>query len=211
MNVWIKKSTKNLLRLSEEKEDFNLALKEWTYTGNLIDHEAPTEQCELCEHDELRYHFEIKNALENVLWVGSKCIDKFDIAVFDRDGKEITTSKERYLIKLAQKKHQKTAIEKLTKTKPIGKMGEYSKLELDEFCNSEYLINERPNARILNYLFIRFEQEGIFYEKRLFSIKIRSEYDKEKLLSLKQEQFERIKPALKSTQVKYYIENRKQP
>ncbi len=41
-------------------------------TEHTIDHEEPVETCQLCEHEQLRYHFEIKNAITNkALLVGS--------------------------------------------------------------------------------------------------------------------------------------------
>jgi hypothetical protein len=52
------------------------AFEEWSFTENTIDHEEPIETCELCDQEELRYHFEIKNTLtKNILWVGS-CLKK---------------------------------------------------------------------------------------------------------------------------------------
>jgi len=35
------------------------AFKEWSFTDNTIDHEEAVETCQLCEHEEIRYHFEI--------------------------------------------------------------------------------------------------------------------------------------------------------
>lgn len=199
----------NLLRLSEEKEDFSAAIKEWEHTGGIIDHHTPKEICELCEHEDLRYQFEIKNKLENVLWVGSKCIEKFDIKVYDKNGIEIQTKKETYLLKQAKRKHIQDIFSLLIKTKPSGKIGDYHKIELDEYCKCQCLVNDTSNARVLNYVFLRLDEENIFYEKRFFSIKIRSAEDKLKLLSLNEVQFERIKPALSSAQIKYYSENKK--
>lgn len=203
---------KNLFRLSEEKEHFVKAQKEWFFTGEIIDHEQPVETCELCEHEALRYHYLIANDLGNNLWVGSKCIDKFDITVRDEVGNEITENKEAYLIKQARKKHIKGVFEKLLLIKPIGKMKgkngeEFYKIKLDEWCKEQYL-SGRQNARILNYLFVRFDEEGIFYEKSFFSIDLRSQENKDKLLKLSQTQFERIKPALSSSQRKYYEGNK---
>lgn len=47
------------------------AFEEWSFTEMTVDHEQPTANCELCNQEELRYHFEIKNALtHNRLWLG---------------------------------------------------------------------------------------------------------------------------------------------
>ena len=48
------------------------AFREWYFTEHTIDHETAEEGCELCNHEELRYHFEIKNRHTNhTLMVGS--------------------------------------------------------------------------------------------------------------------------------------------
>lgn len=60
------------------------AFEEWSFTENLQDHEQPVERCELCDQEELRYHFEIRNAFTHKsLWVGSHCILKFNVSVFE--------------------------------------------------------------------------------------------------------------------------------
>ena len=57
---------------------------EWYFTEHTIDHEIAEEDCELCNHQELRYHFEIKNQhTSHTLMVGSSCILKFQLQVFD--------------------------------------------------------------------------------------------------------------------------------
>ena len=58
--------------------------KEWRFTGEKKDHEEPCETCQLCGHEDLRYHFEIRNDFtDHTLLVGSHCILQFDIAVFE--------------------------------------------------------------------------------------------------------------------------------
>lgn len=208
MNIWVKNSSKNLLPLSEEKKDFKLALKEWVFTGEIVDHETPSEICELCEKDELRYHFEIKNKLDQSLWVGSKCIEKFDITIFDENGNEVTENKEVYLQKQARKKHIKSVFINLEKTDGKGKTNGRNNKELDIYCIDRYNAEGRLDPKMLNYLFKRLDEEGIFYDMRFFAISLRSGESKTKLLSLNKEQFERIMKALSLTQRKYYEQNK---
>lgn len=60
------------------------AFREWHFTDYTIDHEAPIEDCQLCNQEQLRYHFEIKNTHTNhTLMVGSQCILKFQLQVFE--------------------------------------------------------------------------------------------------------------------------------
>ena len=204
MNIWVKNSLKNLLPLSEEKEDFKVALKEWFFTGEIVDHETPIEVCELCEKDELRYHFEIKNNLANSLWVGSKCIEKFDITIYDESGNEVTENKDLYLQKQARKKHIKTVFENLEKTNGKGKTNGRCNKELDIYCIDRYNLEGKLDPKMLNYLFKRLDEEEIFYDKRFFVISLKSDENKIKLLELNNEQFQRIKKALSLSQRKFY-------
>jgi len=60
------------------------AFEEWSVTDQVIDHETPHETCELCGQEALRYQFEIQNSLNgNRLWIGSQCIHKFGLSVFE--------------------------------------------------------------------------------------------------------------------------------
>ncbi len=61
MISWADTSEKNLFPFSKEKVDFERALREWEHSGVVIDHFYPIESCQLCEHANLRYHFEIIN------------------------------------------------------------------------------------------------------------------------------------------------------
>ena len=90
MSSWSEISQKNLFPFSKEQTDFEAALKEWAHTGVLVDHLFPIETCQLCEHSNLRYHFEIvNNETQAALQVGSSCIEKFGIAVYDEEGNEL--------------------------------------------------------------------------------------------------------------------------
>lgn len=213
MDFWLKNSMRNIFLLSEEKKDFKAAIKEWAFTGEIVDHEAPIETCKLCEHEAVRYHYEIENKLQNSLWVGSSCIEKFDITIYDSDGNEVTKNKEAYLIEQAKKKHVNGVFDKLIHTKPIGKISrngvEFRKIELDEGCKNDFVKDGKVNARILNYLFMRCDEENIFYEKRFFSLSLHSQENKDKLISLNLVQFERIKAALSTSQMKFYYKNKR--
>lgn len=60
------------------------AFLEWIFTEQTVDHEHATETCQMCEQEDLRYHFEILNVhTHHRLWVGSQCILRFNVSVFD--------------------------------------------------------------------------------------------------------------------------------
>lgn len=82
--AWCSKAAANLLPLSLAT-DLATALREWAYSGISTDYGQPEVTCQLCDQEDLRYHFEIINGkTANRLWVGSKCIQRFGIAGFDR-------------------------------------------------------------------------------------------------------------------------------
>lgn len=82
--AWTAKAVANLLPLSRAPELAD-ALREWAYTGKSADYGQPEETCQLCDHEDLRYHFEIANGVTgHRLQVGSKCIQRFGIAGYDQ-------------------------------------------------------------------------------------------------------------------------------
>ena len=209
MSIWLENSAKNLLPLSAEKENFAIAIKEWFYTDNLIEYEEADQICELCEKDGLRYHFEIKNEIGNTLWVGSSCIEKFGITIYDENGNEITENKEAYLISQAKKKHVKDVLAKLNACTPRGAILGHSIRKLDEYCIRNYELDGKFDAKMLNYLFQRLEYEKIRFRANCFKIDLRSDESKQMLLNLKMVRYNRIKGSLSASQRKYYKENSK--
>ncbi len=74
---WLEHAKSNLLPLSEDKNNFFKAKKEWIYVG-LFDNEEADFDCQLCGHKEIRYEYTIINKMnQNKMIVGSSCITKF--------------------------------------------------------------------------------------------------------------------------------------
>ncbi|HGZ2481966.1 TPA: hypothetical protein ACOITS_002459 [Enterococcus faecalis] len=74
---WLERAKINLLRLSENKDNFFKAKKEWVYVG-IFDNEDADFDCELCGHSEIRYEYTIRNTINgNEMIIGSSCITKF--------------------------------------------------------------------------------------------------------------------------------------
>lgn len=90
------------------------AFAEWVFTESTVDHESPTETCELCGQQDLRYHFEIANQYtEATLWVGSHCILQFDVAVVERGRRLSPDEAKRHLAKLTQKMQLESCVRAL--------------------------------------------------------------------------------------------------
>lgn len=205
MNAREHLSISNLLALSQEKADFAVAVREWEFTGDIHEYPECDAKCELCEHKGLRYHFQIGNAIGSRMNVGSECIKKFDIQVNDAHGKAITGDVVRYLHGLVRDKRRKEAMQQLLSTRSTKDMHGYSRKELDEDCYVSLIIEGiKPDAKMVNYLFLRFEEEKIPFEPKDFSVSSKTYEDKTKLLALKPHQFKRIIPALSKKQIQYY-------
>jgi hypothetical protein len=90
------------------------AFKEWAFTENTEDHEDAIEVCQLCEHEDLRYHFEIKNEFTNkTLWVGSQCILKFNLSVFENAQRLTPQEAKKKLERLTQQMRQESCFNAL--------------------------------------------------------------------------------------------------
>ena len=110
---WAKRSAHNILPLSRNKTDLKSALREWVYNGEMYDLEEPVEECELCNHPDIRYQFKIVNTHNaNEMLVGSECINRFEITATDEYGIPLSKDEsarkvnrdKRYLIEEAGKK-----------------------------------------------------------------------------------------------------------
>jgi hypothetical protein len=87
---WASCAAANLLPLSRDQSDLAEALREWRYTGDFNDLEEPAADCELCNHPDIRYQFEIQNPYtRNTLSIGSECINRFGIAATDEEGRAL--------------------------------------------------------------------------------------------------------------------------
>ncbi|WP_339142391.1 hypothetical protein [Pseudoalteromonas galatheae] len=92
------------------------AFKEWYFTDNIEDHVIANEECELCNQEQLRYHFEIKNRHTNHhLWVGSSCILRFKVQVFENGTLLNVEDASKKLDKLKKKMRQDSCVNSLKK------------------------------------------------------------------------------------------------
>lgn len=93
MGNWAEKAATNMLHLSRA-QTLALAMREWSTTGGYEDSHSIEEICELCEHEGLRYQYEIENAQTgHALWVGSTCITKF-VPLYE-NGREVIGEEEK--------------------------------------------------------------------------------------------------------------------
>jgi hypothetical protein len=213
MSRWLEKSKGALLPCSKEQNDFYIALREWEWTGDCEDYENDSEVCELCGCEGLRYHFPIQNChTAAVLNIGSSCIKKFDIKVVDKNGVEITKNKEAFLKGFMRTQHVQSVMDALSNREGLSdllyqEIKGRPKWDLDDYCFEMYK-KFGLDVKMLNYLFMRFAEEKIHFKPHLFSVTVRSQYEKNKLLGLSQIQFERISKALSASQRQFYLKSK---
>jgi hypothetical protein len=202
MNHWLANSIKNLVPLSKATE-FEVALAEWFFTGEVDDYEDKDEDllCELCNHADLLHHFQIKNSYtESTLLVGSSCILKFQqIVVRDRFGKPITdpSMRKKALDATLREKIVETSLVPLRKlwTKNMSRRNEI------EFLAREIRIDQGLLPKQLSDLLTYLEQYGIESSAKLYKVNLRGHVAVQQVAVMSQHEFQRVLPALSSAQV----------
>ena len=200
---WASRAANNLLPLSRERDSLVKALHEWRYTGNFNDLEAPIEECELCDHPEIRYQFEIKNQLTgSSLLVGSECIHRFNIAATDEEGhtldREATHQKverdRRHLIEEARKRRVIRALVALAHLDTDFKI-----LSFVDYFQTRGAFT--PKQLVL--LLWRLSKLGVDHNPRDFKLTIKRKREKAQLELLEEWQLEKLQPCLSESQKVY--------
>ncbi len=148
------------------------AFDEWRFTGDTKDHQMPCEVCELCGQEALRYHFEIENEYTNrKLDIGSHCILRFELPVYDEGVKLSAKDTKRYLDKLTQQMRLECCIEALQELAQRE-----SNIILDSALNY-YRKNKTLTPKFAFVVFWRLNRYKIDHHPSFFSITLkRSRY-----------------------------------
>lgn len=176
------------------------AFKEWYFTEETEDHEQAIEECQLCDQEQLRYHFEIKNKYTNQhLWIGSQCILRFKVAVYDDE-------------RLLDEKGAKKKLDSLVKQMRFDScMKALQRLVLEE--NNDILSNALAYYQKNKYLtpkfayviFWRLNANKIDHSPSFFKISLKRDKYKRDLREMDSRRVHVIWPALTSTQQKKAI------
>jgi len=191
----------NILPLSISG-DLSEAFKEWFFTENTEDHEDIIENCQLCNQEQLRYHFEIKNEhTEEILQVGSSCILKFDVAVYD-EKRTILNKKDSKtkLDKLLQKMRLESSI------KSLGKLAEIENNNILKNALEYYSKNKYLTPKFASVVFWKLKENNIDYTPSFFKVRLKRSQHKEDLKNLKTFQVHNFWNALSTSQKKLAIE-----
>jgi hypothetical protein len=177
------------------------AFEEWSFTENTIDHGEPTETCELCEHEELRYHFEIANALtDHTLWVGSQCIQKFDLSVFEAGQRLSPVEAKKKLDRLVQRMRLESCIQALEKL---------ADSEANEILSNALTYYRKNKNLTPKYAFVvlwRLQKNQIDHSPTFFKVSLKKIRHQEDLRQMPTDRVHFIWPALTTTQRKMATE-----
>jgi hypothetical protein len=171
------------------------AFQEWHFTGETEDHEEPIETCELCGHEDLRYHFEIQNEHNgNTLWVGSQCILQFDVAVFEGGSRLTLEEAKKKLEKLTQKMRLDSCIKALEKL---------SKAEVNPILRNAlayYQKNKYLTPKFAFVVFWRMKEHKIDHSPSFFKINLKRQKCIDDLKHMKTEHVHYFWNALSTSQ-----------
>ena len=205
---WAQHAARNILPLSREKSDLAAALSEWRYEGGFHDLEAPDADCELCDHPDIRYQFEIRNRFTDArLQIGSECINRFGISATGDDGEELDAAgtrkkvsrDRRTLVDEARKKRVITALVALAQADP-----EFKILAFIDYLQDRGAFTPKQLALLL----WRFEKLRVRFDVRDFKLTIRRDREKVQLLEMADWQIERLLPAMSPSQRQFLAEAR---
>lgn len=194
MNIYTERVASNILPLSQAGT-LPEAFKEWYFTEHTEDHEQAIEECQLCNQEQLRYHFEIKNRYTHKhLWIGSRCILKFKVAVYDDerllDGKGAKKKLET-LIKQMRFKSCMKALRQLVKEDGNDILSN----ALDYYQKNKYL-----TPKYAYVIFWRLNANKIDHSPSFFKISLKRDKYKRDLREMETRRVHVIWPALTSAQ-----------
>ncbi len=199
MTSYPQRVAENVLPLSVSGE-LSEALKEWYFTERTEDHEVATESCELCDQEQLRYHFEIENKnTRKRLWVGSSCILRFNVAVYDNG---LLLDK-----KSAEKKLNKH-IAKMRLDACINSLKVLANKEQNPILDSAlsyYQKNKCLTPKFAFVVFWRLDSQQIDYHPSFFKISLKRDSHKRDLAHMPKDRVHLIWKALSPSQRKIAI------
>jgi hypothetical protein len=194
---WAQTVTKNLLPLSVA-DTLQGAMREWSATGDCEIREEADGTCELCEHEDIRYEFEINNDLNGnqMTAVGSTCITKF-IRLYDGDQEIIgEANKGAYLAKRRQE-----AIDGLRKDKAWSVLLAIQQREPAFPAQNLHLSWDKGHTiKQLWWILSKGRHFGIPVDLSLFNASLRKERYREQVNDLPPWKYAKIRPAFSPAQ-----------
>ncbi len=196
MDAYTQRVANNILPLSLAGT-LSDAFREWYFTESIEDHEIADQDCELCDQEKLRYHFEIENRhTEHKLWVGSSCILKFQVQVFE-DGKLLDSeNSKKKLDRLTKKMRLDSCIKALRKLEAT----ESSKILTNAL--DYYVKNKCLTPKYAFVVFWKLKENKIDHSPSFFKVTLKKDRQKRDLAQMEESHVHFFWPALTSAQRK---------
>jgi len=155
------------------------AFKEWYFAEKIQDHENCEATCELCDQEDLRYHFLIRNQhTKRELWVGSKCILKFGLSVYDGNRLLDDDQAKKKLNKLTQKMQIESCI------KSLQKLAFKEKNSLFDNALNFYSTNKYLTPKFAFVIFWRLQKNNIDHHPSFFKVSLKKNKYKDDLKAM---------------------------
>jgi hypothetical protein len=184
----------NVVPLSKS-DDVREALREWKFTDYVVDHRKPLATCELCDQQQVRYHFEIVNRnTRNKLLVGSTCILRYELGVYDKGELLDDVDARKKLTKLREELRFNSCLSALREA-----------FEVEGNSNIENALSYMKSRGYLTpkYAFVvlwRLKANGIDHNPRSFKVRLRTDRQKSDLEMMSTFKVNTIWPALTTSQ-----------
>jgi len=194
MNSYPQRVRENILPLSVAGT-LPEAFQEWYFTEETHDYESCEAECELCNQEELRYHFKIKNRdTFNELWVGSHCILKFEVPVYDQGMILDRKGAKKKLEQLKKKMQLESCIKALTN------LAAKENNDILRNALNYYKINKYLTPKFAYVVFWRLDANNIDYKSSFFKVSLRKSKYKDDLRSMPTTRVHRIWKAFNRAQ-----------
>ncbi|MEE5146806.1 hypothetical protein V2J91_11995 [Pseudomonas alliivorans] len=194
MNDYPKRVWDNIIPLSVG-DTLPKAFEEWSFTEVIRDHEHPTETCELCDQESLRYQFEIRNALTTqTLWVGSQCILRFGVSVFEAGQRLSASDTKKKLERLTEKMRGESCVKALQRLAISEQNPILSK------ALAYYQLNKNLSPKFAFVVFWRLKANQIDHSPSFFKVNLKRLKYQQDLQAMELQRVQMIWPALSSSQ-----------
>ncbi|PUA44283.1 hypothetical protein C5U62_20210 [Pseudomonas protegens] len=194
MSTYPQRVWENILPLSVG-DTLPKAFEEWSFTEAVFDNEQATETCQLCNQESLRYQFEIRNALTSkTLWVGSQCILRFSLSVFEAGRLLSSSDSEKKLERLKQKMRLDSCI------RALEKLAAAEDNKILSSALTYYRTNKYLSPKFAFVVLWRLKESDIDHSPSFFKVSLKRAKYQQDLREMRLSRVHMIWPALSSSQ-----------
>lgn len=198
MSNWSEHAVAKMIKLSQGNS-LREAMREWGTTGGYEDTHSVGEVCELCEHEGLRYQYEIEKRLtRHALWVGSTCITKF-VPLYENGFEVVGEEEKSKFLRRTQAAHEARSREE----RAFGVLEALATAQPDQFEQSSWREKWKMgySARQLILISAVCNAHKIAFNAADFRINTRRDNVVSQVRTLQPWQYRRLRAALPKTRI----------